>query len=117
MEKRMDSTALPTSPITMPSKPVPSAGLPRDLWSAALPETIVEVFFPMVGAAATTAPTDVPLATTPSTGTVGMAGAIRANFILRCSDTASTTLSFQMLGILPDDPDSPESFSRAGRDL
>jgi len=106
IEKLMDRTAPPTSPIAMSSKSVePNTVLARDLWSATLQETIIEVFSIMAGATVTAAPTDVPLATTQLTGIIGIAGAIRANFILQCSHAASTKLSSQMLGILPDDPD------------
>ena len=59
--------------------------VPRDLWSAVFPETIVEVFYTMLGAAVTTEPTDVPLATAQLAGIVGVTGAIRAHFILQCS--------------------------------
>jgi len=114
IEKLMDQTVPSTSPITASSKPIePNAVLPRDLWSAVLQDTIVEVFFTMVGAAVTTAPTDAPLATAQLTGIVGIAGAIRANFILQCSHTASTKLSSQMLGIHPDDPDSRKASADA----
>ena len=76
-------------------------------------ETIVEVFRTMVGAAVTTESTDAPLATAQLTGIVGIAGAIRANFILQCSQAASIKLSSQMLGILPDDPDSRKASADA----
>src|SRR5215471_5463830 len=110
----MDQTVSSTSPIIAPSKSIdPNAVLPRDLWSTVLQETIVEVFFTMVGATVTTAPTDAPLATAQLTGIVGIAGAIRANFILQCSHTASTKLSAQMLGIQPDDPDSSKASADA----
>jgi CheY-specific phosphatase CheX len=87
--------------------------LPRDLWSAVLQETILEVFSTMVGAAVTTEPTDVLLAAAQLTGIVGLAGAIRANFILPCSHAASTKLSSQMLGNPPDDPDSRKASADA----
>lgn len=106
IEKLMDRTAPSTFPINTSLKSIePNAMLPRDLWSAVLQETIVEVFVTMVGAAVTTAPTEASLATAQLTGIVGIAGAIRANFILQCSHAASTKLSSQMLGIHPDDPD------------
>ena len=66
---------------------------------------IVEVFSTMVGAAVTTAPADAPLAPAQLTGIVGIAAAIRENCILQCSHAASTKLSSQTPGILPDDPD------------
>src|SRR5215469_15636565 len=66
---------------------------------------IVEVFSMMVGAAVTTAPADAPLAPAQLTGIVGIAAAIRENCILQCSHAASTKLSSQTPGILPDDPD------------
>ena len=114
IEKLMDQTVPSTSPIIRSSKPVEaSAVLARDLWSASLQETIVEVFATMVGTAVTTEPTDVPLATAQLTGIVGIAGAIRANFILQCSHAASIKLSSQMLGILPDDPDSRKASADA----
>jgi len=114
IEKLMDQTVPSTSPIIKSSKSVEaSAVLARDLWSASLQETIVEVFATMVGTAVTTEPTDVPLATAQLTGIVGIAGAIRANFILQCSHAASIKLSSQMLGILPDDPDSRKASADA----
>jgi CheY-specific phosphatase CheX len=98
----------------MSSKSIePNTVLPRDLWSASLQETIVEVFATMVGAAVTTTPTDAPLATAQLTGIVGIGGAMRANFILQCSYAASTKLSSQMLGIPPDDPDSRKASADA----
>src|SRR5690349_23977760 len=97
IEKLMDQTAPSISPINLSSQSIePTAVLPRDLWSAVLQETIAEVFLTMVGAAVTTAPTDAPLATAQLTGIVGIAGAIRANFILQCSHAASTKLASQM---------------------
>ena len=110
----MDPAASPISPTTLSSKSVePNAVSPRDLWSAVLQETIVEVFLTMVGTTVTTAPTDVPLATAQLTGIVGIAGAIRANFILQCSHAASAKLSSQMLGIPADDPDSKKASTDA----
>jgi len=110
----MDQTVPSTSPIIASSKSIePNAVLPRDLWTAVLQETIVEVFATMVGTAVTTASTDAPLATPQLTGIVGIAGVIRANFILQCSYTASTKLSSQMLGVSPDDPDSKKASADA----
>jgi len=114
IEERMDQTVPSISPINLSSQSIkPTAVLPRDLWSAVLQETIAEVFLTMVGAAVTTTPTDAPLATAQLTGIVGIAGAIRANFILQCSHTASTKLSSQMLGIPSDDPDSRKASADA----
>jgi len=114
IEKLMDQTSPSTSPIVASSKSIePNAVLPRDVWSAVLQETIIEVFCTMVGAAVTTESTDAPLATAQLTGIVGIAGAIRANFILQCSHAASTKLSSQMLGIPPDDPDSRKASADA----
>jgi CheY-specific phosphatase CheX len=113
IEKLMDQTVPSTSPIRSSKSVEASAVLARDLWSASLQETIVEVFATMVGIAVTTEPTDVPLATAQLTGIVGIAGAIRANFILQCSHAASTKLSSQMLGIPPDDPDSRKASADA----
>ena len=110
----MDSTVRPISPIAVSSKSVElNTVLPRDHWSAVLQETIGEVFVTMVGTTVTTAPTDLPLATAQLTGIVGIAGAIRANFILQCSYTASAKLSSQMLGTPPDDPDSRKASADA----
>ena len=91
----------------------PTAVLPRDLWSAVLQETLVEVFSSMVGADVTTTPTDAPLPSVQLTGIVGIAGAIRANFILQCSNAASSRLASQMLGISPDDSEARKASSDA----
>jgi chemotaxis protein CheX len=110
----MDSTVRPTLPIATSSKSVePNPVLQRDHWSAVLQETIAEVFLTMVGTTVTTAATDLPLATAQLTGIVGIAGAIRANFILQCSYTASAKLCSQMLGISSDDPDSRKASADA----
>lgn len=91
----------------------PTAVLPRDLWSTVLQETLVEVFASMVGADVTTTPTDAALPSVQLTGIVGIAGAIRANFILQCSNAASSQLASQMLGISPDDSEARKASSDA----
>ena len=83
----------------------PDSVLPQSAWPDVLAKTVVEVFSTMVGAAVT------PMEAAPAgpmclTGMVGIAGATRANFILRCSDEAASDLAAQMLGIPSDDPGS-----------
>lgn len=83
----------------------PSSVLPRTAWLGVLAETAIEVFSIMVGVNVTVA-SDAPRSATQMTGMVGIAGAIRANFILQCSSSSSVKLAAQMLGIAPDSPDS-----------
>lgn len=91
----------------------PKTVLPRDLWTAVLQEILCEVFSSMVGVAVTTAPTSAPLPTAQLTGIVGIAGAMRANFVLQCTHAASSKLASQMLGISCDDPESRKASSDA----
>jgi CheY-specific phosphatase CheX len=84
----------------------PNAVLPRAAWHRALAETAIEVFSIMVGVSVTAPASDAPRVATQMTGMVGIAGAIRANFILQCSAASSIKLASQMLGISPDDPNA-----------
>lgn len=86
----------------------PGSVLPRTAWPGILAETAVEVFSIMVGVNVTVT-TGAPCGATQMTGVVGIAGAIRANFVLQCSAASSTKLAAQMLGIAPDSPDSEKA--------
>jgi chemotaxis protein CheX len=83
----------------------PDSVLPRSAWHGVLSETVIEVFSIMVGVnvsaveEATRTPTHI-------TGVVGIAGAIRANLIVQCSQAAAIRMASQMLGIAPDAPDA-----------
>jgi CheY-specific phosphatase CheX len=86
----------------------PASVLPREAWHGVLIETAVEVFSLMVGV--TVVPDlDAPRAPIQITAIVGIAGAIRANFILQCSTTSTIRLASQMLGIPLDEPDSKKA--------
>ena len=87
----------------------PSQVLPRTAWHGALAETAVEVFSIMVGVSVTAPGADVARVPMQMTGIVGIAGAIRANFILQCSVASSIKLASQMLGIAPDDPNAQKA--------
>jgi CheY-specific phosphatase CheX len=62
----------------------------------------------MVGVNVTVAenPAEIPFQVT---GVVGIAGAVRANCILRCSQASTIKLAAQMLGIAADSPDSQKA--------
>jgi chemotaxis protein CheX len=83
----------------------PRSVLPRSAWPGVLTETVLEVFSVMVGAsvALTDGEPDGPKQVT---GIVGIAGAIRANFVLQCSNSSAIKPAAQMLGIAPDGPES-----------
>lgn len=96
----------PAPKITPGSKNVePGSVLPRTAWPGVLAETVVEVFSIMVGVNVAVTHETAEIAAQ-TTGIVGIAGAMCANFILRCSTVASARLAAQMLGIDPDSPDS-----------
>jgi len=100
------------TPAPQANSNAPELPLPRSAWQGMLAETVMEVFSILVGAAVTT--TDaLPLQAVQLTAVVGIAGAMRANFILRCSQQAATRLASQMLGISPDDPGSAKAASDA----
>jgi len=86
----------------------PKLAQPRSAWQDVLAETVVEVFSITLGAAVTVADTapDMPLHLT---GMVGIAGTIRANLILRCSQEAANLMASQMLGLAPNDPSCAEA--------
>src|SRR3974377_562505 len=90
----------------------PDSVLPRTAWLGVLQETAVEVFSSMVGRPITTLADDIPRISPEVTGIVGIAGAMRANFILQCSASSSTRIASKMLGISPEDP----SAEKAARD-
>jgi chemotaxis protein CheX len=82
---------------------------PRTEWPEALRQATLEVFSTMVGATpdASSAVSPVPVAsesedpsvTSYVTGMIGIAGALRAVFSMRCSDQTATMIASQMLGI------------------
>jgi CheY-specific phosphatase CheX len=74
-----------------------------------LQETAIEVFSIMAGVIVTAGSPDAPRATANLTGIIGIAGAMRANFILQCSATASVSLASHMLGISPEDSDAQKT--------
>jgi chemotaxis protein CheX len=82
--------------------------LPRTAWHGVLSETAIEVFSIMVGVSVAIA-TDATRVPMQVTGVVGIAGAIRANFLLQCSAASATKLAAQMLGISPDAEDSQKA--------
>src|SRR5882724_10147109 len=86
--------------VTKPTFREPSAVLPQETWRAVLLETAIEVFSMMVGGATVTSPKDTDLSVLAEvTGMVGIAGAVRALFSLRCSSRSSTRMASQMLGV------------------
>jgi CheY-specific phosphatase CheX len=91
----------------------PASVLPRTEWRSALAETTIEVFSIMVGASTSVAAEEAPCVTAQLTGVVGIAGALRANFILQCSTATSIKIASQMLGITPDDPNAATAASDA----
>lgn len=75
------------------------AVLPRTAWTDALRATTTEVFSMMVGGAVVTpGAADSPVIAN-VTGVVGIAGAVRAIFSLRCSVDSATKIASQMLGV------------------
>ena len=87
----------------------PTSVVPRTAWHGVLTETSIEVFSIMVGVNVVIAPRDASPMPSQVTGVVGIAGAIRANFILQCSRESAVKLASQMLGIAPDSEDSQKA--------
>jgi chemotaxis protein CheX len=79
-----------------------SAVSPRNAWPAILRDTVVEVFFMMVGAMVLTPETGDHPVLAQVTGMVGIAGPLSATLSLRCSMDSATRIAAQMLGITPD---------------
>ena len=97
----------------MASKTVePGAVLPRSAWLSVLQETVAEVLSIMAGLSVEFR-CAAPAESAHLTGIVGIAGAIRANLIIRCSQGTSITLVSQMLGISPDSPHSQKAANDA----
>ncbi len=86
----------------------PGSVLPRTAWHAILTETVIEVFSIMVGVNVTLSSDDSRFITQ-VTGIIGIAGAIRASFILQCSTASAIKLASQMLGISPDALDAQKA--------
>jgi CheY-specific phosphatase CheX len=81
----------------------PNYVLPRTSWPAALQEAAASVFSMMAGDAAVPIVGEAPKPDFQVTGMIGIAGAIRANFILQCSSTCSHLLAARMLGVSAED--------------
>ena len=81
-----------------------ATAMPQSAWPAALRETAAKVFSIMTGEGIDFDPNSPALAGIQTTGVVGIAGAVRANFIVRCSASTACRLASQMLGIPLDDP-------------
>ena len=97
----------------MASKTVePGAVLPRSIWLSVLQETVAEVLSIMAGVTVEFRCT-IPVEDAHVTAIVGIAGAIRANLVIRCSQKTSITLVSQMLGISSDTPHSQKSANDA----
>ena len=85
----------------------PTTVSPVEDWPAILQETAIEVFSLMVGGIQLTGPPDGdPPVVAHVTGMVGIAGAARAIFSLRCSEKAATTIASHMLGLPQDEADT-----------
>jgi len=95
--------------MSAPKNIEPEVVLPRTAWLGVLSETAVEVFSIMVGANISLLEGDTSSVRAQVTGMVGIAGAMRANFVLRCSSAAAVKIASQMLGIAADDPDSEKA--------
>ncbi|HYM76694.1 MAG TPA: chemotaxis protein CheX [Candidatus Dormibacteraeota bacterium] len=95
--------------MTGPKSVEPSVALPRSAWPATLQETVIEVFSIMARITVTAGSPDAPRNTANLTGIIGIAGAIRGNFILQCNTTAAVSLASHMLGISPDDPNAQKA--------
>jgi chemotaxis protein CheX len=86
---------------------------PRTSWWGVLRDATMDVFSTMVNAKVEVphAQDDFMIAPEPTdssvlaylTGTIGIAGAMRAIFSLRCSETVATHIASQMLGITPEE--------------
>jgi chemotaxis protein CheX len=97
----------------MASKTVePGAVVPRSVWLSVLQETVAEVLSIMAGVTAEFRCTT-PVEAAQVTAIVGIAGAIRANLVIRCSQETSITLVSQMLGVSSDSPHSQKSANDA----
>lgn len=81
----------------------PNAVLPRSDWAAVLQETMIEVFSTMVGVSVHPTAAEPHSATPQLSSIVGIAGALRARCLVRCSQTASHKLASHMLGAAPED--------------
>lgn len=88
--------------------PKPIDVVPRTAWHDSLAEAVIEVFATMVGASVSVAK-DLPRVPAQMTGMVGIAGAIRANFVLQCSASSSIKIASQMLGVSADDPNAQKA--------
>jgi CheY-specific phosphatase CheX len=90
--------------MSAPKSIEPKSVLPKSEWLGILSETAMEVFSIMVGVNASIGMGDQARVAPQVTGMIGIAGAMRANFILECSSAAAVRLASQMLGISADDP-------------
>jgi chemotaxis protein CheX len=77
----------------------PPAIVPQAEWTDTLRATAIETFGTMVGVTVTVPPEGEVRILAEVTGMVGIAGAMRAVFSLRCSLQSATLLSSHMLGV------------------
>ena len=73
----------------------------RETWPTSLVEATTEVFSMMVGADVSTVENEIRVIAE-VTGVVGIGGAFRGIFSLRCSTSSAIKIASQMLGIPPD---------------
>ena len=74
----------------------------QETWPASLAEAATEVFSMMVGAEVTAVENEIRVIAE-VTGVVGIAGAFRGIFSLRCSTSSAIKIAAQMLGIPPEE--------------
>ncbi len=96
----------------MPNAPEPAIVLPRHQWPAALKQSACRVFSIMTREDIVAIP-EPPATEVQATGIVGIAGAVRANVIVKCNAATAALLASRMLGTLPDDPGAEEASSDA----
>jgi CheY-specific phosphatase CheX len=95
--------------MSAPNLVEPATVLPRTAWQGVLCDTAIEVFSIMVGAAASKPEENSLPVVAQITGVVGIAGAVRAVFSLRCSAESAVKIASLMLGVPPDDPGSQKA--------
>lgn len=78
------------------------ASIRQETWPASLAESATEVFSMMVGAEVTAAESEIRVVAE-VTGVIGIAGAFRGIFSLRCTTSSAIKIAAQMLGIPPEE--------------
>ena len=95
---------------------LPDTGKPalisQETWPTSLAEATTEVFSMMVGAEVIAADNEIRVIAE-ITGVIGIAGAFRGIFSLRCSTSSAIKIASQMLGIPPDEA-SPQRADAIG---